>query len=105
MKSSHPGISAASSQTPICIVLAVNPIVPRILSQPADQSVVAGSLASLAVVAEGTPPLHCQWSFNGAVLDGATADFLTIASARFDYAGIYGVTVTNEFGHAVRMRH
>jgi hypothetical protein len=82
-------------------VLAVNPILPKIVSQPADQSVVAGSSASFTVVAEGTPPLHYQWSFNGASLDGGTNHFLMIASAQFDDAGIYAVTVTNEFGYAV----
>ena len=38
---------------------------PAITNQPVNQSLVAGQSGSLVVGVAGTPPLDCQWQFNG----------------------------------------
>src|SRR5262249_46179943 len=41
------------------------PTGPRILNQPASQSVVLGGAATLTAIVAGTPPLTFQWMLNG----------------------------------------
>ena len=68
---------------------------PGIISQPANQRVAAGALASFQVTASGTPPFGYQWAFNGTNLFGATTNVLTIANAQPNQAGSYSVVVSN----------
>lgn len=82
---------------------ALVPVVqPSIVTQPANQVVLAGP-ASFHVVAAGTAPLTYQWSFNGSTqipnLSGsATADTLALAGVTQANTGTYSVTVTNAWG-------
>jgi uncharacterized repeat protein (TIGR01451 family) len=71
---------------------------PVILLQPTDQTVFVGGSAAFSVVADGTPPLNFQWSFNGTNLIGATNTTLTLANVQFSQAGNYAVLVTNSYG-------
>ncbi len=41
---------------------------PVIISQPLSQSVSIGSSVTFQVLASGTPPFTCQWSFYGMAL-------------------------------------
>jgi hypothetical protein len=79
----------------------VSPTAPVITSQPSDQTVIAGSTASLGVVASGTQPLFYQWSFNGVPIAGATAQSLTLTAVQLNQAGTYAVAVTNSIGFAI----
>jgi alpha-tubulin suppressor-like RCC1 family protein/Zn-dependent metalloprotease len=71
---------------------------PVILSQPANQAVLAGDSAAFSVVAGGTPPLRYQWRFNGTNLSGATNTWLTLTNVQLSQAGNYTVRVTNVLG-------
>ena len=77
---------------------------PIITSLPASQTVLAGSSATLKVVALGTPPLNYQWQLEGADLtnntriSGVTNASLTIANANLTDAGYYRVVISNPAG-------
>ena len=49
-------------------------------------------------LAEGTPPLSYQWSFNGTNLLDATNSVLVITNVQLTDAGNYAVEVSNVFG-------
>ncbi len=78
----------------------LGPEAPLITTQPASQTVAAGSTALLSVEATGTAPLRYQWLFNGAALAGATSSTLTLANMQPSQAGAYAVIVTNIAGSA-----
>ena len=52
----------------------------------------------MAVGVTGTAPLHYQWYFQGALMDGETASQLTLSSLTTNQIGDYSVVVTNKFG-------
>jgi hypothetical protein len=79
----------------------LEPTRPIIVAQPESRTVAAGKSVSFSVVAAGTAPLTYQWSFNGALIVGATNTLLTIASAQESNAGSYFVSVSNSVGFAV----
>jgi hypothetical protein len=58
------------------------PTVPIITSQPSGQSEVAGLDATFRVSATGTPPLACQWRFNGTNIFDATNSACVVAMCR-----------------------
>ncbi len=64
-----------------------------ILFQPYGDTVPAGNDYSFTVVATGTPPLTYQWFFNGANIDGATNQNLTLTNVQSAAAGTYSVSV------------
>jgi len=73
---------------------------PFIIAQPTptNQTIVAGSNASITVVAGGDPTLTYQWRFNGANLTGATAATLTLVAVQTNQLGLYSVVVSNPYG-------
>ena len=71
---------------------------PTISTQPASQTVQAGSSVSFTVVASGQGTLAYQWRFNGANIAGANASTYTIANAQTSNAGNYDVVVSNSGG-------
>jgi len=79
----------------------------KIISQPANQSLLVGSAASFSVTADGTSPLNFRWSLNGtnlvnsAHISGATNATLTVSNLVVGDAGNYSVTVTNNYGSAI----
>jgi hypothetical protein len=79
-----------------CVV----PAAPLIGTQPANQSVVAGSSVAFTVGVGGTRPFAYQWSWNGSNLAGATASSLMLTNVQSAQSGNYAVTVTNAIGSA-----
>ena len=91
-------LGAATSSVAI---LNVNPPPPSIVTQPEDQSVLAGQSASFSVTTTGDPPLSYQWYFNtNGLVANATNATLTFPTAQAANAGAYSVVVTNGFGRA-----
>jgi plastocyanin len=73
---------------------------PVITTQPASQTVVAGTNVTFTVVATGLPAPTYQWFLNGAAVSGATKASLTINNTKAANAGSYTVAVTNTLGSA-----
>ncbi len=71
---------------------------PVVVTQPADQTVMAGQTATFKVWAGGTGPLAYQWSLNGGSIEGATGASLVLTNIQMGSAGSYAVTVTNLLG-------
>ncbi len=72
--------------------------VPVITSQPASQTLAAGSALNLSVQATGSAPLLYQWQSNGSAIPGATNSAFQIASIQNSDAASYTVTVSNSAG-------
>jgi len=88
--------SSCGSATSSAATLTVNPAT-AITSQPANQTVCAGSPATFSVTATGTG-LSYQWRKGGVAISGATASSFTIPSAAAGDAGSYDVVVTGSCG-------
>jgi outer membrane protein assembly factor BamB len=72
---------------------------PLISTQPANQTVAAGSSATFSVAAGGTAPLAYQWQKAGTSIAGATgASYTTPATALADDGSLFSVVVTNSIG-------
>jgi beta-galactosidase len=72
---------------------------PTIATQPASQTVAAGSQAHFTVVAGGTGPFTYQWFRNGAAIVGATgAAYTTPTLSAADSGSVYSVKVSNASG-------
>jgi hypothetical protein len=74
------------------------PVAPSITQQPTNQTVVAGTVATLSVTATGTQPLSYQWFFGTNGLAGATNGSLVLTNVQAANAGTYAVTITNIAG-------
>jgi hypothetical protein len=79
------------------------PRAPLVVTQPQSQTVVAGTTASLSVVATGTPPLSYLWQFRGVNISpdtNPTAASATLLLNNFQpaNAGSYSVFVFDPFG-------
>ncbi|MES1180849.1 MAG: immunoglobulin domain-containing protein, partial [Verrucomicrobiota bacterium] len=78
--------------------------VPAFITQPASQSVLAGSNVTFTATVDGTPPYSYQWNFNGSPLaydpriSGSATESLSISNLIAADAGNYTVTVTNVSG-------
>ncbi len=71
---------------------------PSITSQPAGQTVNAGSNVSLSVIATGTSPLSYQWYKDNLILSGKTGSALNLSNVSLTSAGSYTVKVSNPAG-------
>src|SRR5204863_8321963 len=70
-------------------------------TQPANQTVTAGRIATFTVAATGTAPLSYQWQKNGANITGATsATYTTPATTTSDSGSTFVVVVSNSAGTA-----
>jgi len=78
-------------------------IAPVIVSQPASQTVFAGSDVTFSVSALGSQPLSYQWTRNGTAIDGATGSVLGLTSVQVAQAGNYSVQVSNSIGTATSL--
>jgi hypothetical protein len=74
---------------------------PVIITQPSNQTVLAGETLTLTVNAAGPSPFGYQWQFNATNLPGATNATLTLAHVSPSQAGLYAVVVTNSYGMTV----
>jgi len=68
---------------------------PVISTQPQDQVVGIGTIASFNVAVESLKPVAYQWRFEGNEIAGAT---LTLTNVQTSNAGAYSVLVTNSIG-------
>ncbi len=71
------------------------PDLPTVFQQPQDQTVSAGSVINLSVLAAGAPPLSYQWLKNGTNLVGQTSSSLTLANASRHDSGLYELVLSN----------
>jgi hypothetical protein len=72
---------------------------PTIVTQPADQTVIAGQAASFSVVADGPGALRYRWEKSGTPIMGATgASYTTDATTMADGGTQFSVVVTNAAG-------
>src|SRR5260370_5851762 len=72
---------------------------PTNTSQPANQMVTAGQMATFTVGATGTAPLGYQWQKNGANIAGANATSYTTPSTVIgDSGSTFQVVVSNTAG-------
>jgi hypothetical protein len=75
------------------------PLAPAITTQPADQHVVVGAVATFSVLASGTAPLSYQWRKGATPISGATAaSYSTPPVVLTDQGSIYQVVVSNPAG-------
>src|SRR6267143_4678399 len=73
-----------------------HPEAPSIITQPANQSVIAGQPATFSVAASGSAPLSYQWRKNSVNIRGATgASYATPATTVADNNDKFDVLVTN----------
>ncbi len=76
-------------------------VAPSITSQPGNQTVTAGQMATFSVSAAGTAPLSYQWRKNGSNITGATSNsYTTPATTTADSGSTFSVVVTNSAGSA-----
>ncbi|MFZ9746679.1 MAG: immunoglobulin domain-containing protein [Opitutaceae bacterium] len=83
-------------------VLTVAPVetAPVITTQPASQTVFAGTAVTFTGAASGYPSPAYQWLKDGSPLPGATAGTLNLPAAALTDAGTYVLTATNSVGTA-----
>ena len=80
------------------------PVLPAVVSQPANQSVTVGQTATFSVTATGTGPLAYQWYDNGVAIAGATSGTYTTPPTTLGNSGsVFTVTVTNLAGTVTSM--
>jgi len=91
--------NSCGTVTSSAATLTVNPAT-AITSQPANQTVCAGSPATFSVTATGTG-LSYQWRKGGVVISGATSSSFSIPSAAAGDAGNYDVVVTGSCGTVI----
>jgi hypothetical protein len=68
---------------------------PTITTQPAGQTLPAGSTVNLSVAVAGSGPFTFQWLLNGAAIPGATNSSYSIPAAQPLRSGNYQVVVAN----------
>jgi hypothetical protein len=86
-----------SSQATLTVSAA--PVAPSITTQPANQTVNAGQVATFSVAATGTIPLMYQWQKNGAAITGASAtSYTTPVTTTADSGEVFRVVVSNAAG-------
>src|ERR1039458_2425018 len=73
---------------------------PVIVTQPASQTNLSGTMVSFTVTATGTQPLSYQWNFKGTNISGATNATLLLTNLQVSQTGNYAVLVTNAYGAA-----
>src|SRR5207253_2050984 len=94
--------NTAGSVTSNAATLTVNAgaVAPLITTQPANQTVTVGQMATFTVVATGTAPLSYQWQKNTTAISGATsASYTTPATTSADNSAQFTVTVSNVAGN------
>ena len=91
-------VSDSSGSTNSSVAVLTVFTLPAITVQPANQSLVSGSNATLSVTATGTPPLSYEWLFDGAnVMQTGPSNILALTDVSTNDAGSYSVVVTRAF--------
>ena len=68
---------------------------PILITNLANQVVIAGTPVVLQISASDSDPLNYQWYFNGAIISGATNASVFFDSIQLTNAGRYSVTITD----------
>ncbi|HEV2195107.1 MAG TPA: immunoglobulin domain-containing protein [Candidatus Acidoferrum sp.] len=95
--------NTAGSVTSSAATLTVNAaaVAPSITTQPTNQTVTAGQVATFSVAASGSAPLSYQWQKNGVNIAGATStSYTTPATTTADSGTTFRVLVNNSAGSA-----
>jgi hypothetical protein len=71
---------------------------PAIVTQTISVVRNPGETAAFSVMANGDPPLHYQWLFDGGILVNATNASLFVSNVQISVAGAYSVQVRNASG-------
>ena len=95
MSATAPPTAASTTPIPPSFSIGELPLVPIVLEQPQNQSVIAGSNAVFKVSVNGFPFPKYQWRKNGFPIDGATRYMLTLTNVTINDAGNYDVVLTN----------
>ncbi len=74
---------------------------PTITTQPTNQTVLVGQMATFSVAASGTAPLHYQWTVGSSNILNATNATLTLTNVQLSQAGNYSVLVSNTVSSAI----
>ena len=74
-------------------VLVLTPL--TVTQQPQAQSVVAGTVVVLDVIADGSNPVTYQWVHDGTAVDGATQSSLRISGVSSAHQGAYHAVLSN----------
>src|SRR5204863_323463 len=93
--------NTAGSMTSNAATLTVSAaaVAPSITTQPANQTVTTGQMATFTVVAAGTAPLSYQWKKNGTAISGATSSsYTTPTPSRSDNSSQFTIVVSNIAG-------
>jgi DNA/RNA endonuclease G (NUC1) len=93
--------NSLGSATSVAVSLTITGLPPAIVTSPSARTVTAGSSATFAVVASGSPVLTYQWRKAGVALIGnttATTAALTLTNAQAADAANYDVVITNSVG-------
>ena len=93
--------NALGSVTSVAAPLLITGLPPVIVIAPPSRTVSAGTAATLAVVAGGSPALAYQWRKAGVAITGnptAATPALTLANAQAADAAAYDVVITNSVG-------
>ena len=102
VRASQPGNATYAAADPVerTIAFVAGALSPFLTSPPTDQSVVAGSTATLRGGAIGTPAPAYQWQKDGVAIPGATSPVLTIPATTLADSGRYTLAATNIVGTA-----
>jgi hypothetical protein len=91
--------SAGSATSNAATLSVTSPTKPSITTQPANQSVVVGAMATFTVDASGTAPLTYQWIQGTMNIPNSNSpSFTTAATTAGDNGETFKVTVTNSAG-------
>jgi hypothetical protein len=72
---------------------------PSVATEPTDQTVTVGQIATFSVVAAGSAPLNYQWNKNGTAITGATsASYTTAATTASDDGAQFTALISNKVG-------
>jgi hypothetical protein len=84
----------------ICnITLSRSSLSPSITTQPVNESVTAGQMATFSVATNGSAPLTYQWMKNGVAISGASSsDYSTPVTSITDNGAQFAVSVSNATG-------
>ncbi|MGL1900895.1 MAG: tandem-95 repeat protein [Fibrobacterales bacterium] len=84
--------------TTATVTMAINAVVPTIITQPASQEVIAGEIATFSVAASGSN-LSYQWWKNDLIITGAhSASYTTPVNQIINNGDFYIVAVSNSAG-------
>lgn len=91
------GCGGGSGSSPTPAALIAEPVVIR--TQPADQTIISGNIATFQVIVSGSEPLTYQWKRGGIDIPGATqAAYVLGFTTLADNGAKFSVSISNQVG-------